>query len=77
MGPTQLELLQLHVNQGQSLTLDQRVYWHEAKAMGEAYRVAEPFITNATDTLAFLARHGIHKTREDLAKWLDDNGVPK
>lgn len=77
MGPSLLEVLELKVQRGESLTLDERVYWHEAKAMGAGYRVTEPCITTAADTLSFLARHGIHKTREDLAKWLDDNGVPK
>lgn len=77
MGPSLLEVLELKVQRGESLTLDERVYWHEVKALGAGYRGTEPYITNVTDILAFLARHGRHKTREDLTKWLDANGVPK
>lgn len=77
MGPTTLELLETKVQHGEPLTLDERVFWHEAKQLGVKYRTTEPVFTSAQMTIDFLARHGLNKTREDLAKWLDDNNVPK
>ncbi len=77
MGPTMLEVIETKLSNGESLTLDDRVYWHEAKSMGARYHQIEPCITTAEQTLAFLAKHGLHRTREELAEWLDKNGVPK
>lgn len=71
-----MELLQSKVQRGDTLTLDERVYWFEAKAMGASYSLVEPAITTADQTISFLARHGVHKTREQLTQWLTDNGVP-
>lgn len=77
MGPTQLEVIEIKLSKGEPLTLDDRVYWHEAKSMGTRYNQIEPFITTAEQTLTFLAKHGLYKNCEQLSEWLDKHGVPK
>lgn len=77
MGPTVLELIETNIGKGIPLTLDDRVYYHEAKQMGADYHKVEPAITNAKDILSLLSRHGLNRTEAELSEWLDKQGVPK
>ena len=77
MGHTRLELIETNISKGIPLTLDDRVYYHEALQMPASRRKVEPVITNAKDILSLLSRRGLNRTEAELVEWLDKNNVPK
>lgn len=77
MGPTMLEVITTLIERGTSLTLDQRVYYYEAKQMGGLYAKYDPPIKSTADVKAFFTRYNRTITDEQIVDWLDTHNVPK
>lgn len=81
MELTRREQLAKKLTDKEPLSLDDRVYWHEAKAVRPRWNgdgtMVEPVLQTAQDVKDFFQKHGRIVTDESISTWLDGMNVPK